>query len=138
MELKIEAGDNTEVPTAATKSPEQVTILRFADLQPGAIRCDDICGEQVVDGHSVLPAEPAEATAEGQTGHARPRIDAQRCGEAVRLRGGVQAVRFARKHSMLVSIRGGGHNIAGNAVCDDGLMIDLSLMKSVHVDHQSI
>jgi FAD/FMN-containing dehydrogenase len=46
----------------------------------------------------------------------------------------VQAVRFARKHSMLVSIRGGGHNIAGNAVCDDGLMIDLSLMKRVHVD----
>jgi FAD/FMN-containing dehydrogenase len=43
----------------------------------------------------------------------------------------VQAVRFARKHNLLVSIRGGGHNIAGNAVCDDGLMIDLSLMKGV-------
>ena len=41
----------------------------------------------------------------------------------------VQAVNFARKHNLLVSIRGGGHNIAGNAVCDDGLMIDLSLMK---------
>jgi len=46
----------------------------------------------------------------------------------------VQAVNFARKHNLLVSIRGGGHNIAGNAVCDDGLMIDLSLMKSVQVD----
>lgn len=46
----------------------------------------------------------------------------------------VQAVEFARKHSLLVSIRGGGHNIAGNAVCDGGLMIDLSLMKSVKVD----
>ena len=46
----------------------------------------------------------------------------------------VQAVEFARKHSLLVSIRGGGHNIAGNAVCDGGLMIDLSLMKSVQVD----
>ncbi len=46
----------------------------------------------------------------------------------------VQAVEFARKHNLLVSIRGGGHNIAGNAVCDDGLMIDLSLMKSVQVD----
>ncbi|MNZ44470.1 6-hydroxy-D-nicotine oxidase [compost metagenome] len=44
------------------------------------------------------------------------------------------AVEFARKHSLLVSIRGGGHNIAGNAVCDGGLMIDLSLMKSVQVD----
>jgi FAD/FMN-containing dehydrogenase len=46
----------------------------------------------------------------------------------------VQAVTFVRKHNLLVSIRGGGHNIAGNAVCDDGLMIDLSPMKSVQVD----
>ncbi|MBB3232849.1 FAD-binding oxidoreductase [Halomonas stenophila] len=46
----------------------------------------------------------------------------------------VQAVNFARKHNLLISIRGAGHNIAGNAVCDDGLMIDLSLMKSVQVD----
>lgn len=46
----------------------------------------------------------------------------------------VQAVALARQHQLLVSIRGGGHNIAGNAVCDDGLMIDLSLMKSVDVD----
>jgi FAD/FMN-containing dehydrogenase len=46
----------------------------------------------------------------------------------------VQAVKFARKESLLVSIRGGGHNIAGNAVCDDGLMIDLSAMKGVRVD----
>jgi FAD/FMN-containing dehydrogenase len=46
----------------------------------------------------------------------------------------VQAVKFARKFNLLVSIRGGGHNIAGNAVCEDGLMIDLSLMKAVKVD----
>ena len=46
----------------------------------------------------------------------------------------VQAVKFARMNSLLVSIRGGGHNIAGNAVCDDGLMIDLSQMTGVHVD----
>jgi FAD/FMN-containing dehydrogenase len=46
----------------------------------------------------------------------------------------VPAVKFARQNDLLVSIRGGGHNIAGNAVCDDGLMIDLSLMKNVQVD----
>jgi FAD/FMN-containing dehydrogenase len=46
----------------------------------------------------------------------------------------VQAVKFARENNLLASIRGGGHNIAGNAVCDDGLMIDLSLMKNVQVD----
>jgi FAD/FMN-containing dehydrogenase len=45
-----------------------------------------------------------------------------------------QAVRFASDHKLLVSVHGGGHNIAGNAVCDDGLMIDLSDMKSVRVD----
>lgn len=44
------------------------------------------------------------------------------------------AVRAAREHGLEVSIRGGGHNVAGNAVCDGGLMIDLSTMKGVHVD----
>ncbi len=46
----------------------------------------------------------------------------------------VAAVRFARQHQFLVSVRGGGHNIAGLAVCDGGLMIDLSLMRGVWVD----
>lgn len=46
----------------------------------------------------------------------------------------VQAITFGRTHNLLMSIRGGGHNIAGNAVCNDGLMIDLSLMKEVQVD----
>ena len=46
----------------------------------------------------------------------------------------VQAVRFARQHGLLVSVRGGGHNIAGLAVCEGGLMIDLSLLKGVWVD----
>lgn len=46
----------------------------------------------------------------------------------------VQAVRFAREHNLLLSVRGGGHNIAGNAVCDGGLLIDLSQMRSVRVD----
>jgi FAD/FMN-containing dehydrogenase len=45
-----------------------------------------------------------------------------------------QAVIFAKKHEMLVSIRGGGHNIAGNAVCENGLMIDLSMMKAIQID----
>lgn len=46
----------------------------------------------------------------------------------------VNAVRFARDNGLLVAVRGGGHNIAGSAVCDGGLMIDLSQMKSVRVD----
>ncbi|HET6361738.1 MAG TPA: FAD-binding oxidoreductase, partial [Gemmatimonadota bacterium] len=44
------------------------------------------------------------------------------------------AVGFARQHGLLSSVKGGGHNIAGLAVCDGGLMIDCSLMKGVWVD----
>jgi hypothetical protein len=46
----------------------------------------------------------------------------------------VVAVRFAREHDLLVSVRSGGHNVTGNAVCERGLMIDLSPMKAVRVD----
>lgn len=45
-----------------------------------------------------------------------------------------KAVRFAAAHDLLVSVRGGGHNVAGTAVCDGGLMIDLSPMKGIRVD----
>jgi len=44
------------------------------------------------------------------------------------------AVAFAREHKLLTAVKGGGHNIAGNAVCDDGLLIDLSGMRAVMVD----
>jgi FAD/FMN-containing dehydrogenase len=43
-------------------------------------------------------------------------------------------VRFAREHEVEVSVRGGGHNIAGRCVCDGGLMLDLSQMKQIDVD----
>jgi FAD/FMN-containing dehydrogenase len=46
----------------------------------------------------------------------------------------IAAVHFARQTDLLVAVRGGGHNVTGNAVCDDGLVIDLSAMKSVRVD----
>lgn len=46
----------------------------------------------------------------------------------------VKAVRFARERGLVVSVRGGGHNVAGNAVCEGGLMIDLTLMKGIRVD----
>jgi FAD/FMN-containing dehydrogenase len=46
-------------------------------------------------------------------------------------------VRFARQHGLPLAVRGGGHNIAGNALCDDGLVIDLSGMRGVHVDPEA-
>ena len=46
----------------------------------------------------------------------------------------VAAVSFARHHSLAIAIRSGGHNVAGYAVCDGGLMIDMSAMNGVRVD----
>jgi FAD/FMN-containing dehydrogenase len=46
----------------------------------------------------------------------------------------IAAVRFAREQDLEIAIRGGGHNVAGTAVCDDGLVIDLSAMRAVSVD----
>lgn len=48
----------------------------------------------------------------------------------------IAAVKFASKHQMVTSTRGGGHNIAGSAVCDHGLTIDLSPMRGIRVDPQ--
>src|SRR5262245_50847927 len=46
----------------------------------------------------------------------------------------IQATRFARQHDLLIAVRGGGHNIAGKAVADGALLIDLSQMRSIRVD----
>src|SRR5262245_9826289 len=46
----------------------------------------------------------------------------------------IECVRFAREHDLVVSVRGGGHSVAGHAVCEGGLMIDLSRMKGIRVD----
>ena len=60
----------------------------------------------------------------------RPAIIA-RCAGAADV---IACVRFAREHDVLVSVRGGGHSVAGKSVCDGGLMIDLSAMKGIRVD----
>lgn len=46
----------------------------------------------------------------------------------------IAAVKFARSHGIITSVRGTGHNVAGLALCDDGLVIDLSEMKGIHAD----
>src|SRR5580765_5897241 len=45
-----------------------------------------------------------------------------------------ECVKFARENNMIVSVKGGGHNVAGNAVTDGGLMIDLSKMKAIRIN----
>ena len=49
----------------------------------------------------------------------------------------IRTVCYARDNALPVSIKGGGHNVAGHAVCDDGVMIDMSLMRSVQVDAEN-
>jgi FAD/FMN-containing dehydrogenase len=63
----------------------------------------------------------------------RPRVIA-RCLDVADV---ITAVNFGRQHDLLVAIRGGGHNGPGLGSCDDGLVIDLSLMKGVRVDPAS-
>src|SRR3954464_8153969 len=46
-------------------------------------------------------------------------------------------LRFARDRGLEISVRGGGHAVAGHAVCEDGVLIDVSPMTSVRVDPQS-
>ena len=48
----------------------------------------------------------------------------------------IECVRFAREHGLLLSIKGGGHNIAGLAATEGGMMLDMSLMRGVWVDSQ--
>jgi FAD/FMN-containing dehydrogenase len=60
----------------------------------------------------------------------RPRLIARCIGTA----DVVAAVRFARDHDLEIAVRGGGHNVAGTAVCDEGIVIDLSVMRGVRVD----
>src|SRR4026207_832159 len=45
-----------------------------------------------------------------------------------------QAVEFARESGLVLAVRGGGHNVSGNAVCDGGLTLGLSLMRRVRID----
>src|SRR5947209_13257133 len=49
----------------------------------------------------------------------------------------IAAVRFARDHGLIFSIRGGGHNVTGSAMCDGGLALDMSRMKGIRVDPES-
>jgi FAD/FMN-containing dehydrogenase len=100
----------------ATLSPETLAALR------GKLR-----------GAAVLPGEDGYETARTIW---NGMVD-RRPGLVVRCLGAadvINAVALARDHRLLVAVRAGGHNIAGNAVSDGGLLIDLSPMKSVRVD----
>ncbi|WP_020579865.1 FAD-binding oxidoreductase [Actinopolymorpha alba] len=108
--------------------------LRTASGQPTRVPEDDVRTlESRLHGRLVSPADTdydeARAVWNGMIDR-RPALIARCTGVA----DVIAAVTFAREHDLLVGVRGGGHNVSGVAVCDDGLVVDLSLMKGVRVD----
>jgi len=110
LQVKTRSGGMTTVPQRAIES--FTAAFRGQLLRPGSPEYDGARGiwNAMIDRRPALIA---------------------RCATADDV---VAAVRLAGAHDLLVAVRGGGHNIAGNAVCDGGLMIDLSAMNTVQVD----
>src|ERR1700688_5012761 len=84
-------------------------------------------------GQSLCPGEPGYDAARALPNamiDRRPAVIARCTGAADVL----ACIRFAREKQVLVAVRGGGHSVAGKAVCDDGIVIDLSGMKGIRVD----
>ena len=97
----------------ASKAIEELTgAIRGQVLQPGKPGFDEARGiwNGMIDRHPAVIV---------------------RCAGVADIR---RAVAFARDNDLLLAVRGGGHNIAGTAICDDGIVIDLSPMKSVRID----
>ena len=98
----------------------------LTDAQVATLRTD-------LRGQVILPSDP-------QYGEARRVFNAmidRRPAAIVRCTGAVDVmacVRFARERGLAVSVRSGGHGVAGLAVCDDGLVIDMSRMKTIRID----
>lgn len=110
--LNVVGKNNTMVPVSATALESLRSSLRGSMLFPG----DDGYEKSRTVWNAMIDRRPALVI---------------RCAGVADIR---QAVRFARDHGLLTAIKGGGHNIAGNAVGEGGLLIDLTNMRSVTVD----
>lgn len=112
-DMQVKTGSGGTVAIAATALDALRSRLRGAVLLPGEAGYD--VARQVWN--AMIDRRPAMVV---------------RCAGAADV---MQAVRFASDHGgLLTAIRGGGHNIAGSAVCDGGLVLDLGAMKSVRID----
>ncbi|HEU5456414.1 MAG TPA: FAD-dependent oxidoreductase, partial [Nocardioides sp.] len=102
-----------------------------ATLHGGTIDLDVLDGS--FGGELLSPSSPDYDTARGIWNGAIDRhpICIARCAGVTDV---VAAVRFARERDLEIAVRGGGHNVAGTAVCDGGIVIDLSAMRAVWVD----
>ena len=110
--------------------------LSLASRRGGATRLEGTRVEAfrtAMRGETLLPGEPGYDQARAVWNAMIDRHPAlvARCSGVADV---LHCVELARDHDLLVSVRGGGHNIAGKAVCDDGLVIDLSRMRGVRVN----
>src|ERR687891_744327 len=119
------------LPAQAAAATLGRTMSATQTLPPRAGAFDDLArsfrGELVLPGSAGYDA--ARAIWNGAVDR-RPQLIA-RCSGAADV---AAAVRFARDHDLEIAVRGGGHNVAGTAVCDDGIVIDISAMRAVWVD----
>jgi FAD/FMN-containing dehydrogenase len=102
--------------------PVQTTAIDLA-----ALLAEHLTGDVIAPGHPEY--DTARRVWNGMIDR-RPAVIA-RCADADDV---ATAVRFAHEHGLALAVRGGGHNVAGTAVVDDGLVIDLSTMRAVRVD----
>src|SRR6478609_6851459 len=96
--------------------PEDITVLK-SQLRGGLIEPTDAAYEEARKVYNAMISR-------------KPRLIAI-CADVADV---ITAINFGRKNNLLVSVRGGGHNAGGLGICDDGLVIDLSRIKYVHVD----
>lgn len=92
-----------------------------------AVLAADVRGEVITPGHAAY--DEARGVWNGMIDR-RPLLIV-RCADAADV---AAAVWFAAAHGLPLAVRGGGHNVAGTAVCDDGLVVDLSTMRAVQLD----
>ena len=92
-----------------------------------AALAERLTGDVIAPGHAAY--EAARGVWNGMIDK-RPAVIA-RCADAADV---ASAIRFAAEHDLQLAVRGGGHNVAGTALVDDGLVIDLSAMRGVRID----
>jgi FAD/FMN-containing dehydrogenase len=102
-------------------------LARSTALDPAPVLAEHLTGEVIPPGHHEYDA--ARRVWNGMIDR-RPAVIA-RCADADDV---ATAVRFATAHDLPLAVRGGGHNVAGTAIVDDGLVIDLSAMRAVRID----
>src|SRR5262245_61905262 len=101
--------------------------VRHRSKEPTVVEIDGFRGRLISPDHADY--DTARAVWNGAIDR-RPRLIARCIGTA----DVVAAVRFARDRDLDIAIRGGGHNVAGTAVCNEGIVVDLSAMRAVRVD----